>query len=154
MIVCDGVGSNSCFIVVEKAIELKMEIPLRVPNLSYVLQGEDTVNFKVNTTTIATNVDGADAIVVDVVLVVDDVATVDVGTASACVGASATTYVADFGVDVAASYAMLMLLLVLLLTLMMLMMLRSLRHNGDIKKLIYLHRSTSIVKCIYVATKF
>ena len=30
-----------------KAIELGMEILLRVPHLSFVLQGEDTVNFKV-----------------------------------------------------------------------------------------------------------
>ena len=39
-----------CFTVVEKAIELGMEILLRVPNPSYILQGEDTINFKVNTT--------------------------------------------------------------------------------------------------------
>ena len=36
--------------MIEKAIELGMEILLRVPNLSSVLQGEDTVNFKVNYT--------------------------------------------------------------------------------------------------------
>ncbi len=54
VIVCDGVGSHLCYSVIEKAIELGMEILLRVPNLNYVLQGEDTVNFKVNTTTIAT----------------------------------------------------------------------------------------------------
>ncbi len=34
-----------CFAVVEKAINLGMEILLRLPNLSYVIQGEDTVNF-------------------------------------------------------------------------------------------------------------
>ena len=49
VVVCDGVGSHLCFSVVEKAIELGMEILLRVPNLSYILQGEDTVNFKVST---------------------------------------------------------------------------------------------------------
>ena len=37
---------HSRFAVIEKAIELGMEILLRVPNLSFVLQGEDTVNFK------------------------------------------------------------------------------------------------------------
>ncbi len=37
VIVCDGVGSHLCFTVVEKAIELGMEILLRAPNLSYVL---------------------------------------------------------------------------------------------------------------------
>ena len=46
VIVCDGVGTHLCFTVIEKAIELGMEILLRVPNLSFVLQGEDTVNFK------------------------------------------------------------------------------------------------------------
>ncbi len=48
MIICDGVGthlgSNN---VVLKTIELGMEILLRVPHRSFVLQGEDTVNFKV-----------------------------------------------------------------------------------------------------------
>ncbi len=42
VIVCDGVGTHLCFAVFEKAIELGMEILLRVPNLSYILQGEDT----------------------------------------------------------------------------------------------------------------
>ncbi len=46
VIVCDGVGSHLCFNVIEKAIELA--------NLNFVLQGEDTVNFKVNNITIAT----------------------------------------------------------------------------------------------------
>ena len=50
VIICDGVGSHLCFAVIEKAIELGMEILLRVPNLSFVLQGEDTVNFKASYT--------------------------------------------------------------------------------------------------------
>jgi hypothetical protein len=49
VIVCDGAGTHLCFDVMEKTIEIGIEILLRVPNLSYVLQGEDTVNFKVRT---------------------------------------------------------------------------------------------------------
>ncbi len=93
-----------------------MEILLRVPNLNYVLQGEDTVNFKVNTATIATNVALATFIdVVDVfvsaacIVVVDDA---DVGVATAAViivvVATATIVVADVDdddVDVAAAVA-------------------------------------------------
>jgi len=64
----------TCCNVIAKAIELGVEILLRVPNLSFVLQGEDTTNFKVNTTTIATSVAGAVAIlVVDVIVDVVDV---------------------------------------------------------------------------------
>jgi hypothetical protein len=46
VIVVDGVGSHLRYNVIKKNIELGMEIFLRVPNLSFVLQGEDTVNFK------------------------------------------------------------------------------------------------------------
>lgn len=45
VVVCDGVGTHCGLTVVEKALELGLEILLRVPNLSWVLQGEDTVNF-------------------------------------------------------------------------------------------------------------
>jgi hypothetical protein len=48
-VVCDGMGSHLCFPVVEKDIEFGMEILLRVPNLNYILQGEDTNTFKVST---------------------------------------------------------------------------------------------------------
>ena len=47
VIICDGVGTHLGYHVVKKAIELGMEIVLRVPHLSFVLQGEDTINFKV-----------------------------------------------------------------------------------------------------------
>ncbi len=43
---CDGVGTHLCEGVLDKAIALGMEIVVRVPNLSYMLQGEDTINFK------------------------------------------------------------------------------------------------------------
>jgi hypothetical protein len=46
-VMCDGVGSHLCYNVIEKAIEMGMEILLRVPYLSYIVQGEDIVNFKV-----------------------------------------------------------------------------------------------------------
>jgi len=68
VIVCDGVGSQLCFIVVEKVIELGMEILFNVPNFSYVLQCVGTVNFKVNTTSI--DINGVVYVVVDVVVVV------------------------------------------------------------------------------------
>ena len=69
VVVCDGVGSHLCYTVIEQAIELVMEILLRVPNLNFILQGDATVNLKVNATTIATNVASAFAIaVVDVLL--------------------------------------------------------------------------------------
>ena len=48
MLICDGVGTHLGYHVVKMAIELGIEIMLRVPHLSFVLQGEDTVNFKVN----------------------------------------------------------------------------------------------------------
>ena len=46
VIVCDGVGTRLCEGVLDKAIALGMEIVVRVPNLSYISQGEDTINFK------------------------------------------------------------------------------------------------------------
>ena len=46
VIVCDGVGTHLCYQVIERAIKCGLEILLRVPNLSFVLQGEDVINFK------------------------------------------------------------------------------------------------------------
>ena len=46
VIICDGVGTHLGYHVVKKTIDFGMEILLRVPHLSFVLQGEDTVNFK------------------------------------------------------------------------------------------------------------
>ena len=46
VIVCDGVGTHLGANVLLAAVRLGMEILLRTPNLSYILQGEDTVNFK------------------------------------------------------------------------------------------------------------
>jgi hypothetical protein len=48
VIVCDGVGTHLGYSVVKKAVDMGMEILLRVPHLSYLLQGEDTMNFKVS----------------------------------------------------------------------------------------------------------
>ena len=45
--ISDGVGNHLGYQVVMKAIELGMENLPRVPHLNFVLQGEDTVNFKV-----------------------------------------------------------------------------------------------------------
>ncbi len=45
----NGVGTHLGYHVVKKAIDLGMEILLRVPHLSFVLQGEDTMNLKVKT---------------------------------------------------------------------------------------------------------
>jgi hypothetical protein len=50
VIICDGVGTHLGYNVVRKAIDLGMEILLRFPHPSFVLQGEDTMNFKVKTT--------------------------------------------------------------------------------------------------------
>ena len=47
VVICDGDGTHLAYSVVKRAIELGLEIVLRVPHLSWVLQGEDTVNFKV-----------------------------------------------------------------------------------------------------------
>jgi len=44
--ICDGVGIHLGYDVVTKAIDLGPGILLRVPNLSFALQGEDTLNFK------------------------------------------------------------------------------------------------------------
>ena len=46
VLVVDGVGTHVGFFALESAISLGLEIVLRVPNLSYILQGEDTVNFR------------------------------------------------------------------------------------------------------------
>jgi hypothetical protein len=46
VIISDGVGTHLGYSVVKKTISLGMEILLRVSHLSFVLQGEDTVNFK------------------------------------------------------------------------------------------------------------
>ena len=46
VIICDGVGTHTGMQALRKAIELGCEVILRVPHLSFVLQGEDTVNFK------------------------------------------------------------------------------------------------------------
>ena len=40
-------GTYLGYHVVKKTVALGMEILLRVPHVSFVLQGEDTVNFKV-----------------------------------------------------------------------------------------------------------
>ncbi len=47
VIICDGIMTHLGYHVGTKAIALGMEILLRVPHLSFVLQGEDTINFKV-----------------------------------------------------------------------------------------------------------
>jgi len=46
VVICDGVGTHIGINVVMKAVELGLEILLRVPHLSNILQGEDTLNFK------------------------------------------------------------------------------------------------------------
>ena len=45
VVFCDGVGTHLGITVLETAIELGLEIVLRVPHLSFRLQGEDTHNF-------------------------------------------------------------------------------------------------------------
>jgi hypothetical protein len=45
--ICDGVGTHIEVAVLETAVELDLEVVLRVPHLSFRLQGEDTVNFSV-----------------------------------------------------------------------------------------------------------
>ena len=47
VVICDGVGTHIGLAVLEAALELGIEVILRVPHLSYRLQGEDTVNFSV-----------------------------------------------------------------------------------------------------------
>ena len=44
--VCDGVGTHCGIFALEAALSLGLEVLLRVPHLSFKLQGEDTVNFK------------------------------------------------------------------------------------------------------------
>jgi hypothetical protein len=46
-VICDGVGTHIGFAVLETAVELGLEVVLRVPHLSIRLQGEDTANFSV-----------------------------------------------------------------------------------------------------------
>ncbi len=48
VVICDGVGTHLAYAVVKRAVELGLEIVVRAPHLSNVLQGEDTVNFKVS----------------------------------------------------------------------------------------------------------
>lgn len=45
VVICDGVGTHLGLEVIESCIAHGIEIALRVPNLSFRLQGEDTVNF-------------------------------------------------------------------------------------------------------------
>ena len=45
VIFCDGVGTHLGITVLETALEMGCEIILRVPHLSFVLQGEDTISF-------------------------------------------------------------------------------------------------------------
>jgi hypothetical protein len=47
VIICDGIGTHLGYHVGKKAINMGMEIMLRVPDLCFVLEGEDTINFKV-----------------------------------------------------------------------------------------------------------
>ncbi len=44
VVICDGVGTHLGYYVVMKALELGLEILLRIPHLSHILQGKDTVN--------------------------------------------------------------------------------------------------------------
>jgi hypothetical protein len=46
VVICDGVRTHLAYSVVKKAVDLGLEIVLRVPHLRFVLQGKDTVNFK------------------------------------------------------------------------------------------------------------
>jgi hypothetical protein len=43
--ICDGVGTHIGFDVLETAVELGLGVVLRVPHLSFRLQGKDTHNF-------------------------------------------------------------------------------------------------------------
>ena len=47
VVICDGVGTHIGLSVLEAAVELGIEVVLRVPHLSFRLQGEDTVIFSV-----------------------------------------------------------------------------------------------------------
>ena len=46
VLICDGVGTHLGYNVAMKAVELRLEILLRVSHLSYGLQKGDTANFK------------------------------------------------------------------------------------------------------------
>jgi hypothetical protein len=46
VVICDGVGTPIGYNVLMTALGLGIEVLLRVPNLSFALQGEDLVNFK------------------------------------------------------------------------------------------------------------
>jgi hypothetical protein len=45
VMICDCVGTHLGY-VVHKSLDLGMEILVRVPDFSFALHGEDTVNFK------------------------------------------------------------------------------------------------------------
>jgi len=96
---CIGLDPNLGYHVVKTAISLGMEILLRVPHLSVVLQGEDTVNFKVKYMHACL----LDVVVAaDVAAVVVAAATVDVDDALAA-NAHANADVDDACSDVVAS---------------------------------------------------
>ena len=46
VVICNGVGTHLGYSVVKKAVEMVLAIVLRVPHLSHIMQGEDTVNTK------------------------------------------------------------------------------------------------------------
>jgi hypothetical protein len=46
-VICDGVGTHIGFVVLETAVELGLEVVMRVSHLSFRMQGEDTMNFSV-----------------------------------------------------------------------------------------------------------
>jgi hypothetical protein len=46
VVIWDGVGTHLGYAVVMKALDLGLEILVRVPHLSHIFEGEDTVNFK------------------------------------------------------------------------------------------------------------
>ena len=45
VIFCDGVGTHLGITVLEAALDMGAEVILRVHHLSFILQGEDTINF-------------------------------------------------------------------------------------------------------------
>jgi hypothetical protein len=47
VVICDEIGTHIGFSVLEAALELEIELVLRVAHLSLRLQGEDTVNSRV-----------------------------------------------------------------------------------------------------------
>ena len=46
VVICDGFGTHLGYGIVMKALELGLEILVRLSHLSHIFQGEDTVNFK------------------------------------------------------------------------------------------------------------